>query len=65
MHGYIEPHYRNHPDAVDFDQYLADNLKWSVEDFGGGYAWSAPIPPRNAWRSEVEALNLHLGTVSA
>lgn len=63
MLDYIHPAFRNDPSAEAFACYLADNLDWTSDEFGGGYAWSVSIPPRSEWEREVIAFNDHLATL--
>lgn len=61
--NYIAPAYRSEPEAQAFADLLAKNIGWSVEDFGGDYAWNAPIPPRADWEREITQLAGHLGSL--
>jgi len=45
-----------HELAEEFDSYLEKALPWGRDSFGSEYAWSGPIPPKDQWESEVDAL---------
>lgn len=60
---YISPAYAAEPGASEWEAYLAEYCDWHEDEFQPGYAWDAPIPPREAWEEEARALNRHLATL--
>jgi hypothetical protein len=63
--GYLAPAYRDHPDAAAWEDYLNDNCRWSVANFGGGWAWETAVPPRAEWEAEAVRLNAHLAEIES
>jgi hypothetical protein len=62
--SYIAPAYKTEFLANDWEAYLAKHCDWSEDDFGGGYAWECPVPPRDQWKQEIDKLNHHLASLS-
>lgn len=62
---YLAPAYRQDPNAAEFAEALGAALDWSPSDFGSGYAWESPVPPRETWAREIAALAAHVQALAA
>lgn len=61
---YIAPARRDDNGAQQFAAILAATLSWTPEDFGGEYAWDAPIPAADRMQAEADSLQAHLETLA-